>query len=162
MAIMHDEGEVPARCNQCGMKHSSKERMNKHIKKVHEKKIEKLVKCEECDKYFSSKPSMKEHMNRKHKLGSPQFCSQCDKSFLNKDAMRLHNKNHENVNCKYCPKIYKSNRALKLHIKTIHQDPVDPLNEVLGGEENTVVEEDSVEYLPPPVSHEDIFNFTLY
>ena len=97
-----DKSEWPE-CEQCGNKYSSKNKVKKHILKVHLEEVEpedikkhivhKKVsggkfKCEHCSKKFSCEERLKEHIKRHHKeRNQPQSgdgeleCELCGKHF---------------------------------------------------------------------------------
>lgn len=92
------------------------------------KKLKSKVLCSICGFLCASNKSRKSHMKAIHFKTKNHFCDICGEGFLRKESIRLHVFKHipeelqeRNFKCKSCPKSFKCQRSLILHIKGMHQ-----------------------------------------
>ena len=117
----HDDMCESVLCNSCGKEFRNKRLLNKHIRRVHNKRFE----CTECGKSFSYKQELTIHVKMVHLGVFDISCSTCGKGFSNKKLMECHVKEkHEQIkplHCEMC--VYRTFRVgnLNLHRSKNHQ-----------------------------------------
>jgi len=116
-------------------KHSIKSKTSVHCSKAKNlscKRIPriKLLKCNisrNCINYFRSRAERDKHILKNHRKGENFICDYCDyktiiKYCLVKHIALVHGT--ENIKCQSCPKYYKSQFALKIHLARVHTEKV--------------------------------------
>lgn len=107
----------------CNKQYTYKTSLKKHISLKH-KEIETWYHCNLCSSKFPLKESLKQHIFTVH---SNNFikCDLCDKKVKTNGALALHKKFIHNISviwnkCNLCDKKFKSKGGLKNHKKNIH------------------------------------------
>ena len=112
------------RCKLCEKSFKLKCRMQRHVKKVHEKASE--TKCELCKKSFYDVYCLQVHMNTFHNKKKNFICDSCDQRFVSKGALLIHTQvRHERSqtsNCDTCDKTFTSKRGLRNHLENVHSN----------------------------------------
>lgn len=132
-------------CDMCGLKTKRKHYIQRHIDRVHLRKIENLQ-CSICGIICSSKSNYQRHKQNYHSSGD-SICDQCGLVAKNPDALRLHirshdpkipcvecgeligphkikhhmRNSHQPMNCKHCDKEFKGRDRLHYHIQYVHE-----------------------------------------
>uniref|UniRef100_A0A8C4GZF3 C2H2-type domain-containing protein n=1 Tax=Dicentrarchus labrax TaxID=13489 RepID=A0A8C4GZF3_DICLA len=111
-------------CSFCGERFLSREDLIVH-RATHTG--ESPIPCSYCGKSFVNKTTLTIHM-RIHTGEKPYFpCNLCNKKFHSRcrlgDHMRVHT-GEKPFPCSMCPKKFRINQSLKLHILRIHKDQV--------------------------------------
>ena len=114
-------------CPYCSELFTTKSYINHHIYKRHTDKLEQHPEiklnysCEQCNKHFLSKCDLQDHNAVNHGMELP--CRFCDKKFTHISSRRSHiaenHKNEKNM-CEQCPKVFKTNAAVRKHIRVSH------------------------------------------
>ncbi|CAG9811707.1 unnamed protein product [Chironomus riparius] len=117
-------------CKYCSGLYPSKQRLNDHIKHIHEYTMK--FKCEICDKKFKQKQNLKSHQKTHDKNRLMLLkCQKCDFATDNNTSLKRHYKMHERVEkkvavminpfkCQKCPTFCKSKKSLSHHMLTVH------------------------------------------
>lgn len=117
-------GEKPFVCEICNTSYSRRGSLNRHRKTHRYNKF----KCDLCPKDYSTIALLKKH-SVTHTETNYFICDTCNKRFVDKRYLIGHIRNHcvENSKkeflCNYCSSCYKTNNALKLHLKG-HTDTI--------------------------------------
>ena len=123
-------------CPKCDKKFEQKKHMNYHLKYIHPEDSDVLLKCNDCGKKFKHPQSLKEHKFR-HELGEKTYSAKEKKEALElveqvgkaKAAKRLGisyrtlaywESRKQKIVCRFCGKELSSNRRLKEHEKSMH------------------------------------------
>ena len=106
-------------CEQCQKSFVNPQNLKEHTK-THSRDLQ-MEKCDQCHKLLNVK-SMKRH-KKIHSTRILHTCEHCKRSYSEAKSLRSQMKTHTHTEqlfpCPLCPKIYKSNQALKQHF-TIH------------------------------------------
>lgn len=105
-------------CNLCWTQFSEKQRLEEHLKKVHESN--KPFSCTQCGKRFVYIQKLKEH-EAGHEGQKPYQCSQCDKGFQTSKGLENHMRDHTGEKpfpCIVCGKRFKQESTLRAHYVT--------------------------------------------
>ena len=126
--LLHKEANF--HCGSCPKKFPTQDRLNRHVKCVHEKF--RSVMCPICGKGFGSKSSLKIHANI-HTGIRPYACHLCELAFFQKPHLTKHIKSvhegikqknykhkREDVMCNQCGKILFNKAVLKYHLENVH------------------------------------------
>ena len=123
-------------CPKCDKKFEHKKHLIYHLKYLHPEDSGVLLKCNDCGKKFKHPQSLKEHMFR-HELGEKTYSAEEKKEALElveqigkaKAAKRLGisyrtlaywESRKQKIVCRFCGKELSSNRRLKEHEKSMH------------------------------------------
>ncbi|KAJ8975089.1 hypothetical protein NQ317_003548, partial [Molorchus minor] len=109
-------------CEFCPEKFRRKSVLDQHRKTKHLK--DNYLKCEVCDHQCFTKRYLKLHVDTIHLKKYVYYCPKCQKGFNCRATLNRHGKTvHEGFRftCRYCNKLYTSEKYLKIHLK-IH-DP---------------------------------------
>ena len=83
-------------CKQCTKTFKSKNLLERHVKRVHDKTGEK-IECSKCDKTFTAVEYLRKHM-KIHQFGRQYLCSQCGLAYTYSNHLKRHvDKAHSNV-----------------------------------------------------------------
>lgn len=110
---------VPCRCQTCELHFLSYNRLNRHIKEVHDVKE---FKCSDskCVDSFDTQQQLDDHNETKHKRSQ---CPHCDKlvlaSFLAKHIENRHGTGH--IICELCGKVSLNKQMHKDHYRVFHE-----------------------------------------
>ena len=109
-------------CQMCGSAFRNEEKLNKHVRIIHEGK--KDYKCDECGELFAYESTMKNHKNKIHYRKF--VCHSCDKPFVENSGLQQHLQNvHEGRRdhiCEVCGKTFSQKGDRDRHIKKYHSD----------------------------------------
>ncbi|MCL4115317.1 UNVERIFIED_CONTAM: hypothetical protein GTU68_018351 [Idotea baltica] len=108
-------------CSLCTKIYNSKNVLDQHIKRVHNKQCNYL--CTVCSKGFYNKSDYSYHM-RIHRKELPFVCFACGKGFAHLSHIHRHEKIHTGERphkCPYCPKSFIQSVTLRIHLKK-HED----------------------------------------
>ena len=110
---------VTFNCNKCGKKLSSKHHIRRHEHLVHDGV---KFNCEKCEKNFGEKGKLKIHIKKIHD-GIKFNCNQCEQKFSEKRHLNYHvNSAHLGIkfSCSLCEKKFKDKQNLKSHVLYVH------------------------------------------
>ena len=102
-----------------------------HIDRIHEKKF-KPHPCQHCDYIAKNKSELEGHIERRHGESNPVNCPWCGKfvkcleTHLKRKNCNIPESERETLptlQCPICPKTFQVQRALRKHIRTIHEQP---------------------------------------
>ena len=84
-----------------------------------------LNKCNECDYKCTRPENLKKHIRFVH-AGIADFkCQKCDNEYKSRSELTSHMTRHEGLKIKCtepdCNKLFKSKKALKLHVQILHE-----------------------------------------
>ena len=107
-------------CPNCGKVYFSNEQLRSHMRE----ESKRTVHCEQCPQVFTSKEGLKRHM-RMHDSQRKFACKDCNLRFKALFVLQNHIKySHEDVlefmQCKLCEKIFKTDLAVQVHTRTVH------------------------------------------
>ena len=71
---------IPSTCGKCGKSFSTKVKVQRNVKNVHEKKDDTAISCTECDQSFDQKINLLNHLVDIHEK-KKQDCDICQKSY---------------------------------------------------------------------------------
>lgn len=114
-------------CDTCGKVFHQKAKLNRHIKEVHESKP---IECHICQKTFRSESNAQRHMKTHY---GPFACAYCTEYFKDEEELKTHVKELHQMNihtCHICNKDLFSFGKLLSHVKLIHPDNKEALQEV--------------------------------
>lgn len=124
---------VSKECSVCKKEFTSRNKMLRHVKSVHEKVT---VKCKLCDKDFNSQSAVNIHIKNVHKKLGACKCEKCGNEFKSKGGLQEHMKNvHDrttDIKCDKCTKVFHSLGNLQQHIKTVHTERERLICEICG------------------------------
>ncbi|KAF7286031.1 hypothetical protein GWI33_008334 [Rhynchophorus ferrugineus] len=103
-------------CDTCGKGFSSKYRLERHIKAMHQG-FRPFV-CRYCGRAFTGKDTMKKH-ERIHTGEKPYSCEYCGKCFRQPGPFSVHLRIHTGekpYECKFCKKCFITNQSRKSHM----------------------------------------------
>jgi len=114
----------PFKCNQCDRQCASKQALQEHIQRIHEKKpLDKIYSCSICNENFIRNSDLRRH-SFLHYQGKIYSCVYpgCPEMFKTSYKLQLHqivhNENHEkSFKCDICDKLYSRQTALYKHRK---------------------------------------------
>ena len=113
------------KCEKCGFETANKEKLQKHLTKVHEGiGLEKTLNCYLCEKVFSIESYLKRHIERTHESTKDFICDECGhatsrKENLVKHVRSVHLKIRE-YQCHTCEKTFGEKCTLEEHIMAWH------------------------------------------
>lgn len=113
-------------CPDCGIPYSSKQRLQHHVRHVHQKEEsddERRFTCKYCNKKFKTKRVWRYH-EMIHTNEQPYLCQSCSRGFKTKEALRTHETLHTNdynYPCTICDKVFRSRQLLTGH-KLLHEN----------------------------------------
>ena len=119
------EGNGIFQCSNCNMEFNSKNRLEAHIAKEHDRS--KLHKCEHCDSSYVTKHGLIGHIAFVHEKTISNICPHCGKNCNGKANLKSHVRNaHELVGikpykCGDCGKYFRTENEKKKHIKIVHE-----------------------------------------
>lgn len=121
--------ERPFVCEFCGRHFTHKGVLLKHQKQIHSN--ERPFPCNLCGVLFKIKYHLKRHIERVHapeaKIRSYCKCQHCDKAFWTKHERDVHQRTHTGecpYICEVCGKLFKSDPAIRQHMKQVHNKDV--------------------------------------
>ena len=117
-------------CAYCEQKYKSIFMYKNHLAKCHpemkadieERTNIRLYECHICQKMYGDKEDLTRHIYI-HKGLRPFKCQYCGKSFNDKSNMKCHERIHtgeKKLNCSMCFKSFIQPRALRVHMKNVH------------------------------------------
>ena len=129
---MSDQGDW--KCDLCEKHFCNKGDVKRHVKSVHEKKLD--FKCDQCERAFSRSHVLKRHIELVHdpnkvpkvkKVINKLQCSVCDGEFKGRRPLKAHMKTEhpelllKNYICPTCGKTFKRPETMRNHIKSVHE-----------------------------------------
>ena len=107
-------------CPNCGKVYFSDEQLRSHMKE----ESKRTVHCEKCPQVFTSNEGLQRHI-RMHDSQRKFPCKDCNLRFKALFVLQNHIKySHEDVlefmQCKVCEKIFKTDLAVQVHTRTVH------------------------------------------
>ena len=113
--------ERPYVCDTCGRAFYTNMLLRCHIKHMHRERP-KSFSCDLCNSKFVSIYNLNTHKNVTHSDARPFQCKICQKSFktkyaLEKKHMSFHDQNGQLFYCNSCPKSFRKQEYLNLHMK---------------------------------------------
>ncbi len=129
-------------CSECDQVFESEGRLASHIMVVHEKnkdssdldviESEEGVQhfetsnhvCEECGKTFQTRIKARKHLRDFHKKSiraRTRKCKRCDFTTESYEEFYKHNKQHSQVMCSECGKVWSRMSYLNSHVKEVHE-----------------------------------------
>ncbi|XP_044736950.1 zinc finger protein 93-like [Chrysoperla carnea] len=114
-------------CSVCNSSFSTRKKLTQH-KLTHKKSL----KCETCEETFRTKVNLRKHVRQMHPNVSPPkvkreeenvSCDVCGKVVRrrNLSTHMLSHRERDNLNCRYCEKVFLSPEALKDHMEVDHK-----------------------------------------
>nr|XP_006821056.1 PREDICTED: zinc finger protein 99-like [Saccoglossus kowalevskii] len=125
-SLSHSDNKS-ALCHVCGVAFKTNNALNSHQRRKHiDPSTLKRYRCPKCGKSFISFSNMKRHLCAIHdKLKF--LCDICGKRYTSLLSMKLHRRTiHTEPNarpnkCHLCDKTFKTNRAVTLHVRSVHE-----------------------------------------
>lgn len=125
---------APFKCSQCGKLCSTKQVLQEHTRRVHEKvPLGKTYTCDVCELNFIRNKDLRRH-SFIHFSGKIYSCNTpgCNEMFKKATNLQEHAKVHDscmeaNFDCNYCEKKYLRKSALSKHQRQAHKDLVKKL-----------------------------------
>ena len=114
-------------CGTCNKSLQTKSRLIAHERSHEHTMKDNIFFCEECQFSTNNKEYFADHMRRIHKPKEGMWmcmagnCKNRPKSFINHNLLVTHRKNHENVKCTHCEKIFGAKRNMLRHVKNVHK-----------------------------------------
>ena len=109
-------------CQECGQSFSSKNKMERHIKTIHED-IKDFT-CEYCRKELTSSHGLKSHIESIH-MGIKHKCPHCENDYSTQQALKKHVQTTHSQDtcyiCNQCGKSFPTSGRLENH-KYVHED----------------------------------------
>ena len=117
-------------CDMCEAKFVTKDRLNEHIKKAHEKNVDK---CTICGITFDSNDILKKHLDRYHALIPVHQIKELSFKLSKAGYLELQKRNEakEKFTCNYCKSEVTNRGELKTHMKIEHEETI-LLNDAQG------------------------------
>lgn len=112
-------GERPYRCSMCDATYVQSGHLNRHIKVVHEGKLNYQCQHIGCDKSFYDLSSLKVH-ERSHTNERPYSCPKCPQKFRTSNAKKAHMRTHsltKQFECHICFQGLTTKHCLQNHLK---------------------------------------------
>lgn len=150
-------GEIRYNCKDCGAKYAKSKSLMRHRKSAHPtlqstiKTVDKPgstggeFKCKYCPKSFRHRPSLNFHVKTHYDM-LPHVCEFCDARFANEKGKQVHKGKYHPadvfraippsskepqklIQCSLCPRYFEQRRYLTQHMKFIHPNFSEELNE---------------------------------
>lgn len=112
-------GERPYRCSMCDATYVQSGHLNRHIKVVHEGKLNYQCQHTGCEKSFYDLSSLKVH-ERSHTNERPYSCPKCPQKFRTSNAKKAHMRTHsltKQFECHICFQGLTTKHCLQNHLK---------------------------------------------
>ena len=90
--------EKNIKCSKCDLRFETKNLLRKHIKVHHLRE----TKCNECEDTFDEKWKFEKHLGQVHGKEKTFDCEHCDESFYTNWRLKKHERNHDELNKKFC------------------------------------------------------------
>ncbi|KAI8810407.1 hypothetical protein BJ742DRAFT_801725 [Cladochytrium replicatum] len=128
--VAEHNGTLPFVCTHAGCTKSFKttQKLRAH-ERTHSE--DNIYKCgyKDCDQHFPKWSSLQQHIKSEHRREEGATCPMCNKSFkwadnLKKHVANTHSEERDEFPCTWngCFKMLSSARALRLHIRVVHED----------------------------------------
>ena len=111
------------KCDKCLKILSSKTRLDRHVRAVHDKI--KDHECKQCKKRFLWENYLKKHEEVVHHSNRKYQCDRCLKTFSCQTKLDKHKENHEKIKdrvCKHCGRAFVTKSLLNRHEIAVHQN----------------------------------------
>lgn len=122
MQLRH-RGQSKFSCDICSTPFLYWQEYQNHFARTHLKKFDNKFDCSFCDFTTNLNSKLKFHIEKSSGLGF--FCKKCQIRLECKGQFDKHMKKHvgENIwTCDYCPRIYKTDGRLRLHVVAVHPE----------------------------------------
>lgn len=118
----------PYQCLRClpkNVQYSTKNSLDRHIAKVHDKTLERKYLCLLCPLKFWTKQNLDRHQ-RVHDGKKPYPCPHCSARFTLPHSVKSHIKavhlKQKDWHCQHCSKSFATKTTLKGHMSSVHND----------------------------------------
>lgn len=180
-------GEVRYNCKDCGAKYAKSKSLMRHRKLAHStlpltiKTVNKTglpageFKCKYCPKSFKHRPSLNFHVKSHYDM-LPHVCEFCDARFANEKGKQVHKGKYHPadvfravppsskepqklIQCTLCPRYFEQRRYLTQHMKFIHPNYSDDMNE--SAEDSRMTEQQSGKQETDGLNHDGMEPVTI-
>ena len=118
------------KCSSCGKSFSQVGDLKSHINRRNCEQFSKKIfenRCEICEKHFSNNHYKDKHISLVHGEVKNFECNVFSQKFGGSRQLTLHTKNHHQgdcYSCKRCGNLFATYESLNIHIKKIHERPM--------------------------------------
>ncbi|XP_044737613.1 zinc finger protein 84-like [Chrysoperla carnea] len=124
------------KCRICNTSFSTRKKLVEHKLIQHKMTQEKRLKCEKCEETFQTKKILQKHVRKMHPKVKPPKAKRVDKARLqdvscevcgrtvrrrNLRSHMLTHRERDNLNCRYCAKVFTKPEELKDHMEVSHK-----------------------------------------
>uniref|UniRef100_A0A182NPL1 Uncharacterized protein n=1 Tax=Anopheles dirus TaxID=7168 RepID=A0A182NPL1_9DIPT len=158
MRSQHEIGET-YKCSFCMREFNHPGGLRDHVKRVHSNEYN--FTCSTCGKLFKLKQELRVH-ERVHSTDQPYACSQCPKRFKSRFAQKTHEVTHSGVvfACSLCNKAYRYKSLLSRHLKKMHPDEAEQLEQKSAILRDESLLQPLMEIIHSPLSINNVNYFT--
>lgn len=134
------------KCKMCSETFPTYYKKQQHMTTVHRTRSE--IKCPHCVKTFYFQSSMLRHLRQMHLKEKNAICNVCGWTTFSQSQLKDHMVKHKDtrdVSCKFCNKLFKAKKYLKLHYHITHPEELERENGVEPDEdmgEESEIEDD--------------------
>lgn len=109
-------------CPGCDASFPSQMELEKHSKTQHPKAKDHFHYCHVCNKSFKTNRGMLQHCAIYHEAQETYFCHICERQFLTKTNYKNHMRYHQDLVCCFCNSGWINNASMLEHVRTCHTD----------------------------------------